>query len=776
MNTTGRDGSVTLNTSRISILIISIVAIAALATACGGDDAPAPAPTPDVAAIIQQTISAQPQGVTAADVAQAVQQAMSAQPGVTEAQVGGAIAKALAERPDVTEAQIGDAIAKALRAQTPGLTEAQVGDAIAKALAERPDVTEAQVGDAIAQALRAQTPGLTEAQVASTIANALEARPGVTEAQVADAIAKALAEKPGVTEAQVADAIVQALRAQTPGLTEAEMSDAIAKALAERPGLSQADIQKAVSDAVAMAMPTPVAEEPMMMMDYPDLLVRDVFFFATLTPPMGCSFWGCRVSFNMFDGLVAIDNTSSAKNVVPNLAESWEVSDDGKAYTFNIRPGVNFTTGRPLTADAVHKSIQRAFNVFERDGVAENQAWYTLTESMEAVDDMTFKWTLTDAYAPLLPLLTSKDLLIVDAEEALANQETDENGPDFGIKWASERSIGTGPFMVESFTAEQRLVMARDPDYWGGHDGVSPSVDRVIDIHVPESAVGALQLSAGEVDVALQLDPIALQSFQSDDNVEVFTYPSLITCNFLVDRRIKPLDTPEGFQALRHSIDYQGLRDVVALGLADVHQSLILPGMSGHDPTIATKYYHNPELAMQLLTAAGFPDGFDVQIQLRTGACGSVVYQKALEFFQNNLKEVGINAEIVQSTSSRFWGEIVAEEMRDFGISGLGVTYFDADQPATVRALGECNMLGLDDVAPDVAARLAELTNMGRIETNTQSRNAIYREMSELMVDNCGEMTVLQVRDTVAHRTNVSNIVPAAHAFTPEFRYMRKEK
>ncbi len=701
-----------------SILIIPVMLMAILALACSGDDAPASAPTPDVSAIIQQALQAQPQGATSAEVAQAVQQAMAAQPGVTEEQVAGAIAKAMADSPGVTEAQVADTIASALREQTPDLTETQVADAIAGALAERPDVT----------------------------------------------------------EDQVADAITQALTAQTPGLTEAEVSAAIAKALAERPAVTPEDIQKAVEEAVSMAMPAPAMEEPMMMEDFPDLLVRDVFFFATLTPPRGCSFWGCRVSFNMFDGLVAIDNTSSNKNLAPGLAESWAVSEDGKTYSFNIRPDVNFTTGRPVTAAAVHKSLQRAFNVFEREGVAESQAWYTLTESMEAVDDMTFRWTLTDPYAPLLPLLTSKDLLIVDAEEALANQETDENGPDYGVKWASERSIGTGPFMVESFTAEQRLVMARNPDYWGGHDGVSPSVERVIDLHVPEPAVGALQLSAGEVDVALQLDPISLQSFQGDDNVEVFTYPSLITCNFLVDRRIQPLDTPEGFQAIRYAINYQGLRDVVALGLADVHQSLILPGMAGHDPTIATKYYHNPELAKQLLAEAGFPNGFDVKIQLRTGACGSVVYQKALEFFQNNLKEVGINAEIVQSTSSRFWGEIVAEEMRDFGISGLGVTYFDSDQPATVRALGECNMLGLDDVAPDVASRLAELTNMGRVETDSQSRNTIYREMSELMVDNCGEMTVLQVRDTVAHRTNIGNIVPAAHAFTPEFRYMTKDQ
>ena len=730
-----KHGSITLKIARMTIFMIPILLIGMLAGACS-DSTPAPSPTPDVSAIIQQAMSAQPQGATADEVAQAVQQAMSAQPGVTEEQMASAISRAMADQP--------------------GVTEEQMAATISKAMAERPGVTEAQVANAIANALEAQTPGL-------------------TEAQVADAIAGALADRPGVTEDQVAAAIAQALAAQTPGLTEAEVSDAIAKALADRPGVTQEDIQKAVEEAVSMAaMTTPAGEAPDMMMDYPDLLVRDVFFFATLTPPRGCSFWGCRVSFNMFDGLVAIDNTSPAKNVAPNLAESWEVSEDGRTYTFNIRPDVSFTTGRPLTAEAVHDSFQRTFDIFEREGIAESPAWYTLTDSMEAVDDSTFRWTLTDPYAPLLPLLTAKDLLIVDAQEALANEVSDEKGSDYGVAWANERSIGTGPFMVESFTAEQRLVMARNHDYWGGHDGVSPSVERVIDIHVPEPAVGALQLSAGEVDVALQLDPISLQSFAGDENVEVFTYPSLITCNILVDRRVPPLDTPEGFQAIRYAIDYQGMRDVVALGLADVHQSLILPGMAGHDPTIATKYYHNPDLARQLLSDAGYPY-MEAQIQLRTGACGSVVYQKALEYFQNNLKEVGINAEIVQSTSSRFWGEIVAEELRDFGISGLGATYFDSDQPATWRAMGECNMLGLDDVAPDVASRLEDLTNMGRSETDAMKRHTIYREMSELMVDNCGEITFLQVRDTVAHRSNIGNIVPAAHAFTPEFRYMTKK-
>ena len=356
-----KERNITLKTARMTILTFSIVLMAMLAAACS-DSTPAPSPTPDVSAIIQQAMSAQPQGATADEVAQAVQQAMEAQPGVTEEQMASAISRAMSDQP--------------------GVTEEQMAATISKAMAERPGVTEAQVANAIANALEAQTPGL-------------------TEAQVGDAIANALADRPGVTEDQVASAIAQALTEQTPGLTEAEVSEAIAKALSDRPSVTSEDIQKAVEEAVSMAaMAAPSAAmdgSDSMMMDQPDLLVRDVFFFATLTPPRGCSFWGCRVSFNMFDGLVAIDNTSAAKNVVPNLAESWEISEDGKSYTFNIRPDVTFTTGRPLTADAVHKSFERTFDIFEREGIAESQPWYTLTESMEAIDDSTFQWNLPDS-------------------------------------------------------------------------------------------------------------------------------------------------------------------------------------------------------------------------------------------------------------------------------------------------------------------------------------------------------------------------------------------
>ena len=156
------------------LFILPAVLLLMFAVACSsGEQAAPPTPTPiNVAAIVQQALEGQSPGVTAGDVASAIQGALAEQPGVTTGDVASEIAKALAARP--------------------GVTTQDMASAIASALEERPGVTTEDVATEIAKALRAQQPGVTEAQVAAAIQNALEARPGATEAQVTAAIQSAL--------------------------------------------------------------------------------------------------------------------------------------------------------------------------------------------------------------------------------------------------------------------------------------------------------------------------------------------------------------------------------------------------------------------------------------------------------------------------------------------------------------------------------------------------------------------------------------------------------
>lgn len=171
--------------SRVALGVIAgMASLLAFALACGSSEEPsttpaqpAPAPTVDVAAIINQALEAQPQpeSMSPADVAKAVQETMSAQPGVTQGDVASAIADALEARPGVTQGDVADAIASALaqQPQQEGLTEGDVASAIAEALAQ-------------------QTPGLTEAEVSAAIGNAMSARPGVSQEDISAAVAQAM--------------------------------------------------------------------------------------------------------------------------------------------------------------------------------------------------------------------------------------------------------------------------------------------------------------------------------------------------------------------------------------------------------------------------------------------------------------------------------------------------------------------------------------------------------------------------------------------------------
>lgn len=522
------------------------------------------------------------------------------------------------------------------------------------------------------------------------------------------------------------------------------------------------------------AAQAPAAEQATL----PDLTVGDVFFYSRgFGPPDIASFFDYRIASQLYEGLVAWDGPGMAKGdpaePKPALAESWTVSDDGLVYTFKIRTGVTFSTGRPVTAAAVKASFERSFKVLEANDLTSRYGWVTSVTGVDAPDDATFTLTLKESYAPLLSALASVNFAIVDVEEAMAN----ESEGDLGAKWLAEHSAGAGPFMLEEYLPEQKLTLRRNPTYWGGGDGVQPGVERVIFAHVPENATRQLMVGSGELDIALQLDPTSLETLSGNADIKVEKFPALLTCNFLVDLRTEALanNYPKVLQALRYAIDYEGFRTVVAGDLADVRLTNFLPGMAGYDPSQDSYYSYDPEKAKALMAEAGYADGFEIKILNRPGSCGSVAYAKATEFWQQNLAAIGIRAEINETTGANFWGAVGEGALRDIGISGAGATYLDADHPATVRAVQESQMLGWKEIAAESATRAEELASQGRAEIDPQKRQAIYQEIAQLMLDSSPYLTFLQVQDPVVMRQNVSGGVGAPGYFPIALKYITKQ-
>ena len=436
--------------ARLGLIATTLLVVSMLTLACSSspEAAPAPMPTPvDFDALIQRTLDAQPKGVTADEMAAAMQQAMAGQQGVTQA----------------------------------------------------------DVADAIAQAMAGQQ-GLTPADVASAVQDAMSAQPGVTQAEVADAIAKALAAQPGVTEAQMADAISSAMSMQPGGVTEAQVADAISKALADQPmqpSMSQADIEAAVESAMAKAAAEAVmtvgameeAEPEAVTLPEPQASAGTIKIAAeTLTAAVGLNRHGASDLFNYMGVAETLFMPTEEGNIQgPMLAQSFEIASDLSKATITVQDGVMFHKGfGEMTAHDIVWSLNDANAAVTPESI-HGQAgdFRVLFKEASAIDDSTFD----------LPFATfdpawdgNRTNMFGFSFGVISKTAYDENGED----WSRDNVVMTGPFEITEWATEDAAFLNAVPDHWRQ----TPAVQTIHLVALPEAATRLASLLTGEVDVA----------------------------------------------------------------------------------------------------------------------------------------------------------------------------------------------------------------------------------------------------------------------------------
>jgi peptide/nickel transport system substrate-binding protein len=222
----------------------------------------------------------------------------------------------------------------------------------------------------------------------------------------------------------------------------------------------------------------------------------------TLDPAEVFEFSGAEYAANVYDRLVTypVDDVS---NLQGHVAESWEIADDGKTYTFKIRPGITFQSGNPLTAEDAAFSLQRVIKLNQTPSFILTQFGFTpenVDERIKVIDDETFQVELDKPYAPtfFLYCLTATVGSVVDKQLVM---EHDKDG-DMGHEWLRTASAGSGPFKLRSWKPNESLIVEANHDYWGG----APAVERVISRHIPESSTQLLLLQKGDIDIARNLE------------------------------------------------------------------------------------------------------------------------------------------------------------------------------------------------------------------------------------------------------------------------------
>ena len=382
-----------------------------------------------------------------------------------------------------------------------------------------------------------------------------------------------------------------------------------------------------------------------------------------------------EVPFNIFDRLVDVEvGTDGNSKIVPSLAESWDISDDGLEYTFHLRQGVKFHNGNDFTAEDVAYTFHRMLTVEggvntefidQIKGADELLAGETDTlEGVEVVDDYTIKVTLKEPFAGFLASISSPGVSIYDSEA------TEAAGDQFGMDPAV--TVGTGPFEFSSWSFNNQLVLTRNEDYWKGASGLPGVVIKII----PDTETQSMMFESGELDI-LDLDYAA-------DSVDRFTetYPDQIVQGprvgivyFTMNFTTEPFQDVRVRKAVQMSIDRQAILDALYGGRGQVEQGIFPHGLIGFNPD-QEEIKYDPEAAKALLAEAGYADGFDMEIAADSSASDTMTM--ALEIVSDQLAEVGIRAEIKNYDESTWLETRKSGELGSF-ISTWSADYNDPD-------------------------------------------------------------------------------------------------
>ncbi len=338
---------------------------------------------------------------------------------------------------------------------------------------------------------------------------------------------------------------------------------------------------------------------------------------------------------NIYDTLIRVGLDGAS--LVPGLAESWEMSEDGKTYTFKLRPDVKFSDGTPMTSKDVKFSWVRAAN-------DPNQIWtFTLTalerdadgqvQGIETPDDATVIVTLPQPWAPFLSDVAMFNMSIVS--EAFAKDNPDR---------LTGECMGTGPFQLKEWKKGESITLTKNPNYW---EAGLPYLDQIDVMVVPDDNARVLQLQGGELDGMGDVPSSRLQELGGDPNLKVLSLPSTFSQYITLNNREAPLDDMHARLALQYATDKQTLIDVVLFGQGEVATTFMPKGALYWNDTLEG-FPYDVEKAKEHLAQSKTPDGFAIELQTVAGSDDQNTLATVLK---DMWSKIGIEVTIVPTES-----------------------------------------------------------------------------------------------------------------------------
>ena len=362
---------------------------------------------------------------------------------------------------------------------------------------------------------------------------------------------------------------------------------------------------------------------------------------AAIDPAASTSLGSLRITRQITETLIKEDSRVLDKPtapIVPGLAERWEVSKDGKVYTFALRRNVTFADGTPLTAEAVKLNFDRLMDpgskYYFKTGAAATAKTTNWIKSYAATGSHTFRIELKEPFGSFHRAIMHPSMGIIS--------------PKALDEWGNDRIglhlVGTGPFMFKERERGVKVVLAKNPTYWDKAN--FPYVDQVVFRVMPDSTARAAALKTGEIDVDIMVLPDFVEDLRRTPSVEVAMPRTPHIWFWRLNHQDPLLKDVRVRRALWHAMDLEGMSKALFRGTGQAAWQFLPPKNPAHRATLANPYPYNPARARQLLKEAGVAEGTRITIRVPAEGSSYMRPREMAEWVQANLKAVGLDAKV----------------------------------------------------------------------------------------------------------------------------------
>ncbi|QJQ11593.1 ABC transporter substrate-binding protein [Pseudomonas putida] len=458
------------------------------------------------------------------------------------------------------------------------------------------------------------------------------------------------------------------------------------------------------------------------------------------------------VNANLYDTLVKRDQGNPEKHL-PQLAERWEISEDGKQVTFHLRSDVKFHSGNPLTAEDVAWSLYRVMKL--NFGLATTWKAYgysvdNIQGLIRAIDPHTLVVELPQPADPLLlidSLAISPSAVIVDRQEALKH----EKDGDLGAAWLVTNEAGSGPFTLTKWSANDALVMTRFDGYWAG----PAKMKRVLVRHMTESQSLRLMLERGDLDLVYGMAAPDIKAIERSPKLQVQPLQRGTMYYVAMSMKQPEFANQKVREAVRNLIDYKGIDEQVMPHYGMLNQQPMQLGLDARLPDPG--YKMDVAKAKALLAEAGYPQGFTTTIR----TLSEPPFIDIAARMQSTLAEGGIKASIVTGTGNQVYGAMRARNFEMIvarGAERYPHPYFSLRtfvyNPDNSDSAGLPNFQGWR--ASFFDQQLNALIDQAGVERDAAKRVSLYHQAQQRYDQQVGPIMMLsQMTDTAVSAVDV---------------------